>query len=211
MQAQANVAQRDSSPQMQQLVMSPQPLPHLSQFLSSRLRQFPAQQSCEKVSHDFAQLPHVFGSFVRSRQPFPGQQVSVFAQAGPPSQVQTPFRQTLPFVQAGLQAEATQLPITQACPAAHARSQAPQWSGSLVVSKQPPFAVVEPGQQRSFPTQARPPLHEQRPETQLSPARQVMPQPPQFAVSLDVRTHCEPQQVSPAPHAPPPPQRHCPL
>lgn len=65
------------------------------------------------------------------------------------------------------------------------------------MSKQPPPLADEPGQQRSFPTQARPLLHEQRPDEHVSPGRQVTPHPPQLAGSFAVFTQVEPQQVMP--------------
>ena len=63
-------------------------------------------------------------------------------------------------------------------------------------------------QQTSPLMQAAPPPHEQLPVSQVSPALQTTPHPPQFDTSVSKSTHpLAPQQLSPAPQAAPqPPQ-----
>jgi hypothetical protein len=92
---------------------------------------------------------------------------------------------------------AAQAPATQARPLGQARPQPPQWAVLTAVLTQKPSQRVRPMPQ-AMPPSIGGGAPTQAPATQLWPAAQARPQPPQWASLVRKSTHAPPHSICPA-------------
>ncbi len=200
-----------------------QALPQLPQLAGSRdvSTQVPVQH-CDPAEHLLPQLPQLAGSEVTSTHR-PPQQACPAVQLLPVPHRHVPATHISPRAQGGSHGTSVvQPPMTHTSPAEQALPQLPQLAGSEVTSTQRSPQQACPGSQEGpaphwhvVPTQRSPArqggMHgegTQLPMSQISPAAQALPQPPQWFRSVWKSAQVSPQQVCPSGHIGPSPHLH---